>query len=308
MTAFNLERGRRGPGGRPRGGAAARCAAGVAALCAVAGLCAPGTAMAAVRPASGWYAGTTNGALIGLQITTTGTARGLRAGVLVTRCDDGHPRRVTIPIGAARGFRKSARSGRLQATVVFADTASAARGGRATITATFRSSTRASMVLRVRFRTPTGARCDSGTRRFTLRRRASQPIPAAAPARIFAGVTAAGQPLEVAMTVGGDALRVVRMRAVMNCTTGGSVTLDVWAPTGPDTPITATGTYAASFHVDPPAIPGRAQPSGGGVQISGRVTATGLDGAVRLGIGFTDGSSCDGGWTRFTLPGNTAAG
>lgn len=254
----------------------------------------------AVRPAPGKYRGKVAGVSISFRVTTQAKVHSLRTGRLRSRCDDGTTEKVWLNthrwvVSGRRGQYRSRRQIRL------AD-------ARSTVwwKTTFTSRRRARGTLRIRYTIMgSGVVCQTGTRRFTVRRRRTAPTD---PARIFDGKTVDGSLLEIAMTPAGDAVRATRMRAKMQCSDGGTVTLDVENPTGPDAPVTESQTFSGAWKFVPPPIEGRAEPSGGGIELSGRVTATGLDGAARLTIGFMDGSSCDGGWTRFTITGDTAAG
>lgn len=257
---------------------------------------------AATRPAAGWYGGKVAGAVIGLRVAGT-AARDLRTGNLSATCADGVARTVRVPV--LTGWRGSVRTGRLRSAVKVSDPMVAGQSGVAAIRLTFTSRRRASGAIRVRFTYSTGTTCDTGIIRFTLTRRASEPV-APLPARWFAGRTADGSLLEFAMSPDGTGLRPARMRQAMACQTGGSVTLDITWPTGDQMTVAPGGTFASLYKFTPPAITGRPAPSGGAIEVSGRDTPTGLDGAARMTIGFADGSWCDGGWTRFTFAGNTS--
>ena len=258
-------------------------------------------AHAAVRPTPGTYAGKAGGVAVSFRVTSARTLQKLRTGRLIARCADG--RRVGVKLQATGSrWTVAARRGAYRSTV---GVGNATRRGTLWVRARFTSRTRARGTIRNRFRyRATGIACDTGTRRFTvrLRRRTTTPW------RFFGGKTADGSPLSIAMNMGGTAVRPKRMRATMQCTTGGTVTLDVVNPVGPDAPVTDGATFRGAWRYKPPAVPGRPAPSGGAVELSGRVTATGLEGAARLSIGFMDGTSCDGGWSLFSIAGNTAAG
>lgn len=257
---------------------------------------------AAGRPAAGKYRGTVAGASIGFTVKA-GKVRALQYGRITARCDDGSRRGVLLKSPLPRRWSVAVRKGRFRKQTVMANSA---RIGPLTLAGRFTSRTRVRGTLRQQFMyIPTGARCDTGALRFRARRLGST---APTGYKIIAGSAADGSPLALALTTGGDAIRPKRMRATMQCSDGGTVTLDVRNPIGTDAAVTDAGTYSGAWRFMPPAIAGRAEPSGGGVQLSGRVTATGLDGAARLTIGFVDGTSCDGGWTRFTIAGDTAAG
>lgn len=273
----------------------------LAASLAVAAGAAP-SADAATRPASGWYGGKAAGAVIGFRVGG-GAARELRTGSLPARCADGIARTVRVPV--LGGWRASVRTGRPRATVRITDPMVAGQSGTATFRAVFTSRRRASGSIRVRVDHPTGTTCDTGPVRFAVARRAAEPV-APLPARWFAGRTADGSLLELAMSPDGTGLRPSRMRQEMACQPGGSVTLDITWPQGQQMTVAPGGTFASLYRFTPPAITGRPAPSGGAIEVSGRDTATGLDGAARMTIGFTDGSWCDGGWTRFTFRGITA--
>jgi hypothetical protein len=231
------------------------------------------------------------------------TARALRTGSLPATCADGVARTVRIPVLGT--WRASVRTGRLRSTARVADPMAAGQSGTATIRATFTSRRRASGTIRLRVAHPTGTTCDTGAVRFTATRRGSEPV-APLPARWFAGTTADGSLLEFAMSPDGTGLRPSRMRQALACQTGGSVTLDITWPQGDQMAVAPGGTFSALYRFTPPPIGGRPAPSGGAIEVSGRDTPAGLDGAARMTIGFADGSWCDGGWTRFTFPGNTA--
>lgn len=277
----------------PWGGMFRRCAIAVALLLAT-------PAAAAVRPAPGVFAGPVGKTRITFRAMPNHTLKSLRVARLAVHCSDGSRSSVAIrPVGwnpAVRGgrvrSRKNAREGNVRGFVAF--------------TATFTSRNRARGTVRIRWWSATGPSCDSGARSFTARRRGSSAP--AAPARPFAGKTVDGSVLRLAMTAAGDGVRPTRMRAKAACSDGGAVTLDVTKPAGGYAAVTDTRTFSGTWKFTPPPIPGRAAPSGGAILLSGRVTASGLDGAARLTWGFMDGSSCDSGWQRFTIAGNTAAG
>lgn len=269
---------------------------------------APPSAGAASRPSSGWYGGTAGSAVIGFRVTATGAVRDLRTDRLTATCSDGIARSIGIRPGATGSRSTRVRQGRFSWTTGTGDDRVGGLRGRVTLTGSFASRRRARGTVRVTFTWPTGATCRTATRRFTATRRRSAPAVTVLGYRIFVGRAADGNPLELAMTEAGNALRVARTRAAMACTDGSTVTLEVQNPTGGDVGITPEATYSGLFKVVPPAMPGRPAASGGAVEISGRVTPAGLDGAIRMTVGFVDGSSCDGGWIRFTLAGTTAAG
>jgi hypothetical protein len=271
----------------------------VAALALVIAMAAPAAAHA-VRPAPGKYRGKVAGAAISFRVTTHAKLRSLRTGRVRARCDNGtrekvwlNPRRWVVSGRRGRySSRRHIRLGDARSTVWWKTT--------------FTSRRRARGTLRIRYTIlRTGTVCKTGVRRFKVKRRSTAPT---SPPRIFDGKTVDGSLLEIAMTPVGDAVRASRMRAKMQCSDGGTVTLDVKNPTGPDAPVTDSQTFSGSWNFLPPPIAGHAEPSGGGIQLSGRVTPTGLDGAARMTIGFMDGNSCDGGWQRFTIAGNTATG
>lgn len=259
-------------------------------------------ANAATRPAAGWYGGKAAGAVVGLRVTGT-AARGLRTGNLPATCADGVARTVRVPV--LGGWRASVRAGRLRSTVRVTDPFVAGQSGTATIRATFTGRRRATGTIRVRFSYPTGTTCDTGAVRLALARRGTEPV-APLPARWFAGRTADDSLLEFAMSPDGTGLRPARMRQAMACQAGGAVTLDITWPTGGQMAVTPGATFASLYRFTPPPITGRPAPSGGAIEVSGRDTPTGLDGAARMTIGFADGTGCDGGWTRFTFAGNTS--
>lgn len=265
-------------------------------------LAAAPAAPAAVRPASGWYGGKVAGAVIGFRVVA-GSARELRTGTLAATCADGIPRTVRIPV--LGGWRASVRTGRLRSTATVTDPMVAGQSGRATIAVTFPSRRRGSGTIRVRFTYPTGTTCDTGAMRVAVTRRGSEPV-APLPARWFAGSTSDGSLLEFAMSPDGTGLRPARMKQAMSCSPAGSVTLDVTWPPGDQMTVAPGGTFSALYRFTPPAVAGRPAPSGGAIEVSGRDTPTGLDGAARMTIGFVDGSWCDGGWTRFTFAGDTS--
>ena len=274
----------------------------VAALAAVIAVAAPASALA-VRPAPGKYRGKVAGVPISFRVTTDAKLRSLETGWLPTRLDDACPGGPQIFSSTGRR-RVSGRNGVYRERMVLTPTSD----DRATVwwNTTFTSRRRARGTLRLRATyLPTGEICETGVLHFRVKRRRTRPP---SPPRIFDGTTDNGSPLEIAMTAAGDAVRPSRMRAKMQCSDGGTVTLDVKNPTGPDAPITESRTFSGSWHFVPPSIDGRAEPSGGGIELSGRVTGTGLEGAARMSIGFMDGNYCDGGWTFFNIAGNTAIG
>ena len=252
---------------------------------------------AAATPQAGWYRGTVAKALIGFRVSG-GKVRLLRTGSLRLTCSDGTRRAAGIS-PTARSWTVRVRRGRFSANTAGHTVSSS---GTLRFAGRFISRRRARGTLRVHLRYRDGAACDTGTRRFTATRRGGEPFPAPAQ-RIFAGRAAGNTLLEVAMSADGTTLRPRRMQAKMQCVDGSTVTLDVRNPTDPA--VAANATFRGSWRFTPPKIPGHPDPSGGGIELSGRVTDTGLDGAARLGIGFVDGTSCDSGWLRFTCAGAT---
>lgn len=260
-------------------------------------------APAAAVPA-GWYGGTAAGAPVGFRVTARGAVTDLRSGRLPATCAGGAARTIGIRPGVTGTRSSRIRAGRVRWTTSIGDDEVVALSGRATLAGRFSGSRLFRGTLRVSFRWPDGAACRTRELRIRAARRAGELAVPVLGYRIFVGRDVAGAPLELALRSDGAALRVARYRTRMTCDGGTSLTLEVVNPVGPDLG-TAAGRFGGLFRYSPPAVPGRAAPSGGAVEVSGRVNPANLDGAVRLSAGFTDGSACDGGWVRFTLTGPT---
>jgi hypothetical protein len=271
-------------------------------------LLAAGTAGAAPTPAAaaapGWYGGTAAGAPVGFRVTARGAVTDLRAGRLPASCAGGTAREIGIRPGATGTRAARVRAGRVGWTTSIGDDEVVGLRGRATLAGRF--SVRAFRgTLRVSFRWPDGASCRTRTLTLRAARRAGELAVPVLGYRIFVGRDAAGAPLELALRSDAATLRVARYRARMTCPGAAALTVEVVNPVGPDLGI-ADGRFGGLLRFAPPVVPGRAAPSGGAVEISGRVNPGNLDGAVRLTSGFADGSACDGGWVRFTLAGPTS--
>lgn len=256
-------------------------------------------AEAAVRPRAGAYRGGAAGTTVSFRVTTARTIHSLKTGRLVARCDRGGARGASI---ATRPGEWTVRPSRRGVYRKVAGVLTEVRVGRLGFAARFTTATRARVTLQIRFtHTPTGARCDTGALRFVARRQGSAPA-----WRRVSGRTEDGSPLTIAVSADGTVLRPARMQARMTCADGSTVTLNVTNPIGPSVP--AGTTFRGTWRYAPPAVPGHAAPSGGAVELSGRVTPTSIEGAARLSVGFTDGIGCDSGWTLFRFAATSAVG
>lgn len=256
----------------------------------------------AAKPAPGRYTGKVAGASLAFEVRG-GAIRALSFGRVVARCDDGTTRGVRLQPLPAR-WSVSVRGGRFGESTAIGN---ATRLGTLAFAGRFPTRDRARGTLRHEFlHVPSGARCDTGTLRFSARRRAG-----GSPAttwQVLTGSTDSGSTLDIAVSAAGDAVRPARMVAATTCGDGGSVTLDVVNPTGADAAVTAERTFSGLWRFVPPAVAGRPAASGGAVELSGRMTSTGLEGAARLTVGFEDGSWCDSGWQLFSLQGGVPVG